>query len=116
MRARLLVGASVWVLVVAASAAAPSTQNDPRAASAQSGDSATHRDDDYPTLPPGEGRELMIRVCSECHSPESASAEALDEKGWKELVDDMAAKGANATDEEFDQIVKYLVKAFPPTK
>lgn len=116
MRARLLLGAFVLVLVVAASAAAPFAQNDQRDGSAQSGDAAPHQDDEYPTLPPGEGRELVIRVCSECHSPESASAEALDEKGWKDLVDDMAAKGANATDEEFDQIVKYLVKSFPPTK
>jgi len=58
----------------------------------------------------------MINVGSHCHSPESASAEALNEKQWKDLVDDMAGKGADATNDEFDQIVKYLAKAFPPTK
>jgi quinoprotein glucose dehydrogenase len=72
--------------------------------------------DEYPALPPGAGRDLVIRTCSQCHSPESASAEALDEAGWKELVDEMAGKGANASDDEFAQIVKYLVGAFPRTR
>ena len=72
--------------------------------------------DQYPTLPAGTGRDLVIRTCSQCHSPESASAEALDEAGWKELVDEMAGKGANASDDEFEQIVKYLVKSFPAAK
>ena len=58
----------------------------------------------------------MIRVCSACHSPDSAADEQLDAKGWKDLVDDMASKGADATEGEFDQIVRYLTNAFPPSK
>jgi mono/diheme cytochrome c family protein len=70
--------------------------------------------DSHPTLPAGDGREMMIRVCSQCHEPEMAADQQLDAAGWKSLVDQMAAKGASATDEEFDQIVRYLTKAFPP--
>jgi len=70
--------------------------------------------DEHPTLPAGPGREVMIRVCSQCHEPENAAAQELDEKGWKSLVDDMASKGADATDAEFEEIVRYLVNAFPP--
>jgi competence protein ComEA len=72
--------------------------------------------DEHPKLPAGPGREVMIRVCSQCHSPESAADQQLDAKGWKELVDDMATKGADATDAELDEIVRYLTSAFPPSK
>ena len=64
-------------------------------------------------MPAGPGRELMIRVCSQCHSPDVAADQQLDEAGWKNLVDQMAGKGAVATDAEFDEIVHYLANAFP---
>jgi competence protein ComEA len=72
--------------------------------------------DEHPVLPPGPGRELMIRVCSPCHSPDLAADQQLDPEGWKSLVDQMASKGATATDEEFEEIVRYLAHAFPASK
>lgn len=72
--------------------------------------------DEHPSLPAGSGRDLMIRVCSQCHAPDNAASQELDPAGWKSLVDQMASKGAEATDEEFDQIVHYLANAFPPPK
>lgn len=72
--------------------------------------------DTHPKLPAGEGRDLMIRVCSQCHAPEQAADQQLDKAGWKDLVDQMASKGADATDAEFEQIVQYLAIAFPAGK
>jgi mono/diheme cytochrome c family protein len=72
--------------------------------------------DDHPKLPPGEGRDVMIRVCSGCHEPEMVADQQTDEAGWKIVVDQMAGNGAQATEAEFAQIVKYLTKAFPPEK
>ena len=72
--------------------------------------------DEHPKLPPGQGRELVIRACSSCHEPEVVADEQLDESGWKNLVDEMAGKGADATDAELEQIVHYLSTAFPPSK
>ena len=69
--------------------------------------------DSHPSLPAGEGRDVMIRVCSTCHDPELAADQQFDEAGWKSLVDQMASKGAEATEPEFQQIVQYLAKAFP---
>ena len=74
------------------------------------------RGDDHPSLPDGVGRDVMIRVCSQCHDPELAADQQFDKAGWKDLVDQMASKGATATDAEFDQIVTYLATAFPPSK
>ena len=72
--------------------------------------------DPHPTLPQGQGRDVMIRVCSVCHDPELAADQRFDKAGWKDLVDQMASKGANATEAEFTQIVDYLSAAFPPEK
>lgn len=72
--------------------------------------------DDYPSLPAGPGRDVTVRVCSQCHSPELASSQRLDQAGWKDLVSQMANNGAQATDDEFAQITQYLSTAFPPGK
>ncbi len=69
--------------------------------------------DEHPTLPQGEGRELVIRVCSACHAPEMVVDQQMDAAGWTATVDQMAGNGADATEAEFAQIVQYLVKAFP---
>ena len=70
--------------------------------------------DDFKLLPEGAGRDTMVRVCAQCHSPEIAAQQSLDAQGWKALVDQMANNGANATDAEFDTIAKYLAASFPP--
>ena len=72
--------------------------------------------DAHPQLPQGAGRDVMVRVCSKCHDPELAADQQNDQAGWKGLVDQMASKGADATDAEFAQIVDYLATAFPPAK
>ena len=69
--------------------------------------------DAHPSLPPGDGRDVMIRVCSKCHDPEMAADQQFDEAGWKDLVDQMASKGADATEDQLQQIVRYLAKSFP---
>jgi mono/diheme cytochrome c family protein len=70
--------------------------------------------DDFKALPAGPGRDVMVRVCAQCHSPEIAAQQTLDAPGWKALVDQMANNGANATDVEFDTIAKYLAASFKP--
>ena len=70
--------------------------------------------DDFKSLPEGPGRDVMVRVCAQCHSPEVAAQQSLDATGWKALVDQMANNGAQASDAEFDTIAKYLATSFPP--
>ena len=69
-----------------------------------------------PPLPPGAGRELVVRTCSQCHAVEIVTQQHMGLDGWKKLVDLMANNGAIATDAEFDQIANYLAKSFPPGK
>lgn len=69
--------------------------------------------DDYAALPAGPGRDVTVKVCSQCHSPELAAAQKMDQAGWKALVDQMASNGAQASDADFDTITKYLAASFP---
>jgi len=64
-------------------------------------------------LPPGPGHDLTVKVCSACHSPDLAASQRLSAQEWNSLVQDMSARGAVATDEEFDQISGYLARSFP---
>lgn len=64
-------------------------------------------------LPPGRGHDLTVRVCSGCHSPDLATTQRLNAQEWNSLVQSMAARGASATDEEFETITDYLARSFP---
>jgi mono/diheme cytochrome c family protein len=75
---------------------------------------ATGASDAHPALPPGPGRNIVVRTCSECHPIEIVTQQHMGLDGWKKLVDLMATNGAVATDAELDQITAYLAKAFPP--
>jgi mono/diheme cytochrome c family protein len=69
--------------------------------------------DAHPALPPGAGRDIVVRTCSQCHAVEIVTQQHMGLDGWKKLVDLMATNGANATDAEFDQITNYLAASFP---
>ena len=69
---------------------------------------AVHAED----IPDGEGKDLVLKVCTPCHGTVEFSAKRLTRKEWDDKVDNMAARGARASDEEFDAIVKYLAKYF----
>jgi len=64
-------------------------------------------------LPPGDGRDLVMRTCSKCHTPDIVASQFLDGQGWKELVNQMANNGAQGSDADFAQITDYLTKSFP---
>lgn len=64
------------------------------------------------TLPAGEGKELVERICTGCHGIETALDQARTEAQWKAVVDTMIGRGAEGTDAEFATVVKYLTKNF----
>ncbi len=68
----------------------------------------------YSELPAGAGKDTLIRVCSKCHSPDNVIANGQDRTGWENTITKMAGFGAVATDDEFTEILEYLVKNFPP--
>ena len=64
-------------------------------------------------LPPGAGRDVVVRVCSACHAPDIIATQRHDAQGWAEVVQLMASRGANANEDEFNQIIDYLATTFP---
>ena len=65
-------------------------------------------------LPDGPGKEVTIKVCSKCHSPEQATSLHQSQDAWERTVAKMVNMGAQGTDAEFDTIVEYLSKNFGP--
>ena len=61
-------------------------------------------------LPDGEGKQLTMRVCNNCHGIKVVAGLKLTKKQWAVVVDKMALEGATATDAEFDTIIDYLAK------
>ena len=55
---------------------------------------------------------LTERVCSECHDLGMATDTRRTAKDWNTVVVTMASKGANAKDEEFATIKKYLTRYY----
>jgi len=59
-------------------------------------------------MPEGPDRELVVRVCAQCHEPQRVAALRLTRDGWEAVVAKMATLGARMTDQEFARVVGYL--------
>ena len=68
---------------------------------------------DADKLPPGAGRDAMIRVCSGCHTPAIVTMQRLTPDGWSSVVEQMAGNGAQGSDDDFAAIKAYLAASFP---
>jgi hypothetical protein len=67
-------------------------------------------------LPEGEGKEVVQRVCTACHSAERILREHLEVEEWEDLIAAMEDEGAEIEDDEYEVILNYLVKNFGPEK
>lgn len=65
-------------------------------------------------IPPGPGRDTVVKVCGECHPADNFRAKRLDRDGWTEQVNNMMEQGAKANDAEQDIIIGYLTAVFGP--
>ncbi len=55
--------------------------------------------------------QLVAAVCgTSCHSLDVLASQKMDEKGWNALVQNMVARGAQASDAQVRMIVKYLAQ------
>jgi hypothetical protein len=74
---------------------------------------------DAQDLPDGAGKNLVMKVCTVCHELTRITSKRRTKDQWSDTVDKMAARGAKASDEEFEVIVTYLAKYFgtdPPSE
>jgi competence protein ComEA len=67
------------------------------------------------SLPEGPGKETVVRVCGTCHAAELVMNRRETFEGWNGVIEDMIRRGTKASDEEFGEVVDYLVAHFPKT-
>jgi cytochrome c5 len=67
-------------------------------------------------LPQGEGREVVARVCTTCHSSAVFAANPGGLTHWNLVAAQMIPKSAKITGQEFAQIVEYLAAQFGPVQ
>jgi mono/diheme cytochrome c family protein len=67
-------------------------------------------------LPAGKGKDVLEKVCQECHGLDVIVTQHATKDEWASIVDSMVARGAGGTKEELDTLVEYLVKNFGPEK
>jgi mono/diheme cytochrome c family protein len=67
-----------------------------------------------PALPEGPGKELVEAVCTACHTLERVVAKRATKAEWQDKVLEMLQEDPDITQQERDQIVEYLARAFPP--
>jgi competence protein ComEA len=99
----VLVSGVVFFGGTMASASRPHEQ-DPSAAAATAQD----------RFPEATGKAALLKVCSNCHTAESVVQTLRTRQEWTDVVDQMSRYGAEASDQEFEQILAYLVKYFSP--
>lgn len=64
------------------------------------------------SLPETPGEATFQRTCSGCHSITVVTSRRLSHAGWENVVDNMVSRGAQATPDELQQIVRYLTANF----
>ena len=61
-------------------------------------------------LPQGKGKDLVVSACTDCHGPETITAERRTRADWDFVVQDMISRGANVSDDDAMAIVDYLAR------
>jgi DNA uptake protein ComE-like DNA-binding protein len=102
MRTDLLFLFSLLIVFAAAAAASQKT-------------SQKFKDDAWAELlPPGEGRELVLSSCANCHNLKPVVDTRKSREGWAKSVNDMIQRGAPVFPEEIEPMTAYLSKSFGP--
>lgn len=67
-----------------------------------------------PSLPPGDGRDVVAQACTLCHTLNTVLQLRQGADGWRSIVDYMVLHGAQLTPQQAEQAVEYLAINFGP--
>jgi len=73
---------------------------------------ANAADEEAKLLPDGPGKDLVGRVCFECHGAGNFRKVRLNRDDWSDQVADMVDRGAKANEAEMGVLVDYLTQNF----
>jgi competence protein ComEA len=63
-------------------------------------------------LPDGPGKDVVLKICRDCHDLDTVTSENRTNEGWKKMVAKMGDRGAEGSDEDFEAVIAYLTKNF----
>lgn len=63
-------------------------------------------------LPDSPGKDVVLKLCRDCHDLDTVTVENRTKEGWKKTVTKMLERGAEGTDEQLDAVIAYLAKNF----
>ncbi len=63
-------------------------------------------------LPAGEGKDVLLTMCTNCHGLAQVTSVKYSEKFWAAVVDDMVTRGAEGSDDDVNSVVGYLSRNF----
>ncbi len=66
-------------------------------------------------LAEGEAKMVVARRCASCHTAGNFTKFRKDEAGWEQVMGDMANRGDEIQDDDYDGIVAYLVRNYGPS-
>lgn len=66
----------------------------------------------YGPLPEGQGKEILLNICTQCHSLDRVKARGSDRQGWDELLMHMINEGAPLSDDDYPVLLNYLARNF----
>ena len=64
-------------------------------------------------LPDAPGRDSTVKVCANCHAPETVASVRHTPDGWRDVIAKMVAAGAEGTEQELESVFQYLSTQFP---
>jgi cytochrome c5 len=65
-------------------------------------------------LPDGDGKEVVLNICTQCHDLQRVRRTRLNAQGWAEILENMLNEGAPLTDTDFATVLRYLARNFRP--
>ncbi len=60
------------------------------------------------SMPTGEGKKTVVRICSECHSLGTVVNQRNTTSGWEAIIDEMTLRGAQIFADDRKLVVAYL--------
>jgi competence protein ComEA len=76
------------------------------------GNFAFAADEEAKLLPDGPGKDLVGRICFDCHGAGNIRKVRLSRDDWADQVADMADRGAKGSEAELAAVVEYLTQNF----
>jgi competence ComEA-like helix-hairpin-helix protein len=63
-------------------------------------------------LPDDKGKDVVLRMCTNCHGIAQVTSTRYSKKFWGSVVDDMVSRGAEGSDEDVNSVINYLSRNF----